>query len=496
MSTTPRSTDIATPAPALPAVVERLRSAGCAVDAQSGDLTVTVGDLASISTLAGAMATSGVEFLDLWEDTTPDDAAARRHNVLCASGHQLLLHRVRVGPGEVAASIVREVSAALPFEIDTRASRWDPSDPHIDRGATGTGVFTIPFGPVRSGVVEAMFYQIDTAGEDMLLVQPRPGFKRRGLERRLCAVPLDQVPLVAERIAGTYSVAGAVAVCRAVESIAGIEPTAEAAAVRLVLAELERIHNHCDSILKLTDDASLIVGTAQMGMLKERILRLLAALSGHRYGRGIVTVGGVQRGLAASNLRDELRRFGDDSSRVRRLLLRTDSFLDRLERTGGLPTDVAAALGATGPVARGSHLARDARVQRPYEAYRERSLDVAVMSDCDVMARTEVRMTEIRASLRLVVDVVVAQDSALTAPPPPHVELPPHTVGAGWVESPEGEWVAVLETGSHGQLVNARVRPASIANFACFQRACERWVLTDFAFIEHSFGLSIAGRDR
>ena len=105
-------------------------------------------------------------------------------------------------------------------------------------------------------------------------------------------------------------------------------------------------------------------------------------------------------------------------------------------------------------------------------------------------------MAEIRASLRLVVDVVVAQDSALTAPPPPHVELPPHTVGAGWVESPEGEWVAVLETGSHGQLVNARVRPASIANFACFQRACERWVLTDFAFIEHSFGLSIAGRDR
>ncbi len=233
-----------------------------------------------------------------------------------------------------------------------------------------------------------------------------------------------------------------------------------------------------------------------MGILKERVLRILAELTGHRYGRGIVAAGGVQRGLTAANLHDQLRAFGSDSSRVRRLLLRTDSFLDRLERTGGLPTDIAVALGGAGPVARGSHVARDVRLTRPYDAYRERPVEPVVMSDCDAMARTEVRMAEIRASLRLIVDASEDAGSDLSAPPAPLPELPPHTVGVGWVESPEGEWIAVLETGGSGQLVNAHVRPASIPNFACFQRACERWVLTDFAFIEHSFGLSIAGRDR
>jgi formate hydrogenlyase subunit 5 len=485
------------PSQRIPMLLATLRAGGCRIAQQHGDLTVTAGDLASTSALATAIAESGAELLDAWEDAFVGLEGGRRYNLLCASGPQVLLHRTLLEPGERWPAIGGVIPAALPYENDLRSAGGVPRDLKTDREATsGTGVFTIPFGPVRSGVVESVLYQIDTAGEDMLLVRPQPGFKRRGLERRLCTVPLDQVVLVAERIAGMYSVAGALAVCRAVESIAGVEPTAEAATVRLVLAELERIYNHCDSILKLTDDASLVVGTAQMGILKERVMRSLAALTGHRFGRGVVAPGGVQRGLATNDLRDQLRRFGDDSSRVRRLLLRTDSFLDRLERTGGLSTEIAAALGGTGPVARGSHLARDARFQRPYEAYRDRPVEPAVMSDCDAMARTEVRMAEIRASLRLIVDVVEDRGSDLSAPPPPQVDLPPHTVGVGWVESPEGEWIVVLETGDDGQLVNARVRPASIANFACFQRACEGWVLTDFAFIEHSFGLAIAGRDR
>lgn len=483
--------------PSLAMIVETLRDAGGFIAQDDRHLTVTVGDLSSVTALAAAIGESGVDLLDLWEDAPAGGDGARRHNVLCASGPRFLLHRTRLEPGECAPEIGSVVAAALPFEADLRNADDGSSGTGLERGATtGTGVFTIPFGPVRSGVVEAMLYEIDTAGEDMLLVRPRPGFKRRGLERRLCSVPLDQVVLVAERIAGTYSVAGALAVCRAVENMAGVAVTPEAAAVRLVIAELERIHNHCDSILKLTDDASLVVGTAQMGMLKERILRILAGLTGHRYARGIAALGGVYRGLDAEHLGDELRAFEGDSSRVRRLLLRTDSFLDRLERTGGLPPDIAATLGSAGPVARGSHVARDARVQRPYDAYSAGAFEPVVMSDCDAMARTEVRMAEITASLRLIAETLEDTGANLSAPPAVLHVLPPDTVGVGWVESPEGEWIATLETDEHGQLVNARVRPASIPNFACFQRACERWVLTDFAFIEHSFGLSIAGRDR
>jgi formate hydrogenlyase subunit 5 len=111
------------------------------------------------------------------------------------------------------------------------------------------------------------------------------------------------------------------------------------------------------------------------------------------------------------------------------------------------------------------------------------------------MARTEVRMAEIRDSLRFVFDLATEGD--LAAPPPAAgLALGPDALGVGWVEAPEGEWLAVVETGPDGTITHARVRPASLLNFGCFQRACEGWVLTDFAFIEHSFGLSVAGYDR
>jgi Ni,Fe-hydrogenase III large subunit len=361
----------------------------------------------------------------------------------------------------------------------------------------GSGVFTVPFGPVRSGVVESMLYDVATAGEDMLRVAPRLGFKRRGLERQATMRPLNQLPLLAERMAGMFSVAGAMAMCHAVETAAGVTPSAEANAIRALLAELERVFNHLDQIMKLCEDASLVVGVAQMGILKERVLRLIAALTGHRYGRGVVTLGGVQRGLNTEQLQSTLDLLNREGRRVRRLLLSTTSFRDRLERTGALSPEDAAALGAAGPLARASDLPWDARVERPYGAYVDHPVTPARMVDGDVMARFEVRLFEIRESLRLVAELANSHDLAAPPASPPAVVLEAGAIGVGWAEAPEGEWLVVIEAdGDGGRLARCRVRPASLMNFACFGRACEGWVLTDFAFIEHSFGLSVAGYDR
>ena len=488
-------------------VVDALVARGCTVQRRPDGLLLTEGEPASLLDVAAALHTPALEaprLLDLWGEESQEGWSAR---LLVGCGDRFLLHRARLDTGlelpdigalqPAAHWLARDMMGRTPL----RVAGWDPAvgvpeAPPQPLGATqGRGVFTIPFGPVRSGVVEAMLYDVATAGEDMLQVVPRTGFKRRGLERRLCEVPLDQVQLVAERIAGVYSVAAALAVCQAVENAAAVELDPRAEAIRAVLAELERIHNHCDSIMKLSDDASLGVGTAQMGILKERILRLLAALTGHRYGRGIVLPGGVTRALSDVALVEELRSFERDGQRVQHLLLTTDSFLDRLQATGRITLADTAALGASGPVARGSQLAWDARAERPYGAYRENRVSAAVMADCDAMARTEVRMAEIRTSLSFIVDATRAHD--LTRPgtlAPPRPE--PGAVGIGWVEAPEGEWLAVVEMGADGRLARARLRPASLLNFGCFQRACEGWVLTDFAFIEHSFGLSVAGRDR
>lgn len=454
----------------------------------------------------GKVESGGSRLLDLWVWGGADEKELQ-----CLHGGQseLTWNRFAIGDANSYAGVGHLLPAAHWLERDIAATasvRPETVPPIADirpsaggeteplRTTQGRGVFTIPFGPVRSGVVEAMLYDVATAGEDMLFVTVRPGFKRRHMEDALCSAPIHQVPLVAERIAGVYSVAGALVVCQAVEHATKTEVPFEAASLRTVLAELERIFNHCDSLMKLCDDASLSVGVAQMGILKERILRLLARLTGHRYGRGIVTLGGVVRGIDRDALVDELDAFSREHTHVRRALLSTESFLDRLRRTGTLSRTDGALLGASGPVARGSCLPWDARAERPYAAYHLYPVTPAVMSGGDAMARTEVRLAEMDASIDIC--RILARDVDLESMPEPHtVRLEPDQFGVSCVESPEGEWIASVELGLEG-ISHCRIRPASLLNFACFPRACEGWVLTDFAFIEHSFNLSIAGRDR
>lgn len=435
---------------------------------------------------------SGRRLLDLW---ATGDGADREIWALAGRGGSLELGRARVGASWDGVGDVLPAARWLEGDASrSPASAGQPPQPLLD--VEGRGVFTIPFGPVRSGVVESMLYDVATAGEDMLRVAPRLGFKHRGLERQAVLRPLDQLPLIGERMAGVFSVAGSTALCQAVESAAAITPSPDALAVRAVLAELERVHNHLDVTMKLCEDASLALGVAQVGILKERVLRLVAALTGHRYGRGVVTLGGVRRGLRTETLAPTLDLLAREGRRVRRLLLGTTSFRDRLERTGAVPTEDAAALGVAGPLARGSNLPWDARVERPYGAYVQHPVEQARMVDGDVMARFEVRLFEIRESLRLIIELASSHDLA-GPPPPPPLDLEEGGVGVGWVEAPEGEWTVVVEAGEDGdRLARCRVRPASMMNFACFGRACEGWVLTDLAFIEHSFGLSVAGHDR
>ena len=66
----------------------------------------------------------------------------------------------------------------------------------------------------------------------------------------------------------------------------------------------------------------------------------------------------------------------------------------------------------------------------------------------------------------------------------------------GCAESARGEAVYYLRSAGPDQLAFCHIRAASFANFGIFNRLFDGQVLTDFAFIEHSLGLSPAGSDR
>jgi formate hydrogenlyase subunit 5 len=366
----------------------------------------------------------------------------------------------------------------------------------IDRGVQGLDVFALPYGPVRSGVFEAIQFQIETGGEDVPRIQTRPFFKHRGMERRFAGLTPDRAVHVAERVAGIASTAYAIAFCEGVERALGVLAPARAQRWRAVYAELERIACHLDVIAKQAETTALYVGQARFQILKERVMRLRMRLTGSRFARGMIVPGGVRAEGATGldELRQELDELELDLRRDRRLFLGTASMTDRLIGSGRLPRTLVEDHSAVGPLARGSGLSTDARHERPYGDYRRLGLNVVTRREGDAMARVNVRFGEIAESLRLLrqsIDHLRRRDGELS------VKLPDARSGAafGWAEAPQGElaiWVEIRD----GLLHRVHIASPSLRNWALFDHAFPQDVLTDFAFIEHSFGLTPAGADR
>jgi Ni,Fe-hydrogenase III large subunit len=371
-----------------------------------------------------------------------------------------------------------------------------PNADALDRAVAGLDVFSLPFGPVRSGVFEAIQFLIETGGEDVTRVRTRPFFKHRGLEQRIAGMAPDEAVDVAERIAGISSVAYALAFSQAVERALGATPPPRAERWRVIHAELERVACHLDVIAKQAETTALSVGQARFQILKEQVMRLRARLTGSRFGRGMIVPGGV-RGegrVAPAELLKEIDGFERELARDRRLFLGTASMTDRLIGSGRLPRTLVEDYCAVGPLARGSGLSIDARHERPYGEYRRLGLEVVTHRDEDAMARVLVRFGELTESLRILrqsIDHLRRANGELAAP------LPIGGSGSafGWAEAAQGELVVWVEL-RDGLLTNMRVASPSLRNWPLFDHAFPKDVLTDFAFIEHSFGLTPAGADR
>lgn len=369
-----------------------------------------------------------------------------------------------------------------------------PDADALDRRVEGLDAFTIPYGPVRSGIFEAIQFQIETGGESVVSLQTRSFFKRRGMEARFRGMTIYEGVHVAERVAAVASVAYALAYSHAVERAIGIEVPRAAERWRAFHAELERIANHLDVIAKEAETTALYVGLARFQILKERVQRLRAHLCGSRFGRGVIVPGGVRLGPRVDHraLQAELDVLERDFRRDHKLFIATASMTDRLIGSGHLSHELVDAYGAVGPLARGSGVATDARHERPYGAYRRSGLEIMTRREGDAMARINVRFDEIGESLR-----VLRQSLEHLVELPDERSLPARGSGAacGWAEAPQGELVVWVEVDEE-RVANIHLASPSLRNWAMFDQAFPSDVLTDFAFIEHSFGLTPAGADR
>ena len=382
------------------------------------------------------------------------------------------------------------------FDPASAAAVTEPERPAFHH-LHGEGIVEIPVGPIHAGVIEPGHFRFAAVGEMVLHLEARLFFTHRGVEKVAEGHSVRHGLLLAERTCGVCACSHAVSYCQAVESIAGVTIPARAAALRSVYLELERLYNHIGDLGNLCSGVGFAVGVSHGLQLKERLQQLNERITGHRFLRGVCTLGGVARDLdddARHDVLATLRAVEQDCRHFVELLRSTDPLQERFINTGILPTETARLFGAVGVAARASGIDRDARRDHPHAGYAGLDLPISVRTTGDVRARAQVRINETFVSFGLVRTLLGRlPDGPLAVALPP---LPPYRVGIGVTESPRGDNVHWVRTGPDGTIDRYRIRSASFCNWPVVAMAVPGNMVPDFPLINKSFELCYSCLDR
>jgi Ni,Fe-hydrogenase III large subunit/Ni,Fe-hydrogenase III component G len=375
----------------------------------------------------------------------------------------------------------------------------NPEEAYFFKQVEGEGVYQIPVGPVHAGIIEPGHFRFSVIGEPIFNLEIRLFYKHRGIEKLAEGKRPSACVPIAEAISGDETVANAVAFCMAVEKIAGIEVPSRASYLRGIFLELERIYSHMGDLSGMITDIGFPRMTTPFLILRENIFRQNELLTGSRFMRGAIDLGGVKKEIsdeALSKLALYLKTFVPQFESAIKAVRASSSLIDRFSTTGVLKKNLISPLNLTGPIARASGASYDVRLDHPYGIYKEEPPEISIKTAGDVLSRFEVKAAEILNSASLIQKLI----SSISAG-----GIVAETTGFAISNIPDGYAISMVEAARGqnlhwvyircGVIDRYKVRTASFCNWQAIEHAVLGNIVPDFPLINKSLNLSYAGTD-
>jgi len=360
----------------------------------------------------------------------------------------------------------------------------------------GEEVHEVAVGPVHAGIIEPGHFRFQCHGEHVFHLEIVLGYQHRGVEHLLASGPDRRSMTLAESIAGDTSIGHGLAYATAVEALAGRASPARALALRGVALELERLANHVGDLGALAGDVGYLPTASYCGALRAEFLNATAEICGNRFGRGLLVPGGVRFDLhpeAARALAARVRKAWERARGAAGLFFDSPSVRARLEGTGTLTRETAAALGLVGPAARACGVDRDVRRDHASGIYRFVHVPVVNAETGDVFARSWIRLLEGERSAAFAADQL--ENLPEGGVRDPIGALAPRSLVVSLVEGWRGEIAHVAVTDAQGRIARYKVKDPSFHNWFGLAMALRDGQISDFPLCNKSFNLSYAGHD-
>jgi len=378
-----------------------------------------------------------------------------------------------------------------------------------------------PQHPATHGVLRLVL-EID--GEIIVRIYPEIGYLHTGIEKTCEAKFYQQVVPLTDRVNYLDPLSNNLCYCLAVEKLLGLEIPEKAQWLRVLLTELSRLNSHLIWLGTHAMDIGALTVFLYCFREREDILRLFEAVAGQRMMTSYFRIGGLAMEPPLDffdRVQAFIHTFPEKIDEYSNLLTGNPIFRNRLKGVGLLSAADAIALGVTGPPLRASGVDFDLRRDMPYCGYEKFQFKVPVSTDGDCWARYEVRLVEMRESVKIIQQALDGMPEGSIKADAPKIVLPDREKMKTQMEAlihhfkivtegfavPAGEVYQGIEAG-HGQTgyyvvsdgtakpYRVHMRYPSFATLQALETMCKGRMLADLVAVVGSIDIVLGEIDR
>lgn len=362
----------------------------------------------------------------------------------------------------------------------------------------GEEVHQVAVGPIHAGVIEPGHFRFMCNGETVYHLEIMLGYQHRGVEDMMTNNPSNQL---AESITGDSVIAHNLAYSKLIENLKGIKISDRAELIRKAALEMERLAIHIGDMGAIAGDIAYSMGANVFGVTRTLVINTMLEWSGSRFGRGLVTVGGVNYNLEQETIKNTLKmleKVGADVERMTKTMLKNSTVMSRLEKTGTVSMEKAQEIGLVGMAAKSSGVDLDTRFDFPDKWIEALGLERKYFKGVgDVNSRFKLRYKEIKESISMIRKILNKLEEYKDEPviADTNAKMTKDAMVVSITEGWRGEVIHIGMTDDSGNLSRYKIKDPSFNNWYGLGLAVRNNGISDFPLCNKSFNLSYSGND-